>query len=202
TLSSELSLLVVALLLIVCFRSIRLVIASLVTLVVGIVWTGAFAVFAVGQFNLISIAFAVLFIGIGIDYSIHMALRCREMVERGESGKGALVAAGRSIGTALSLMAATSALGFFSFLPTDYRGVSELGLIAGFSMIVAFVTNVTVLPALLALWPLPTKPRPSSLARRGLETSEHWLWPHRPPIRTLPALVRVASLVSLNFPAV
>jgi hypothetical protein len=198
TLSSEISFAVVALLLIVCFRSIRLVIASLVTLVVGIVWTGAFAVAAVGQFNLISIAFAVLFIGIGIDYSIHVALRCREMVERGEAGRAAIVAAGRSIGTALSLMAATSALGFFSFLPTDYRGVSELGLIAGFSMIVAFVTNVTVLPALMALWPLPGKgvvrqPR----ALHTLEQSEHWLWRHARTIVLTASVLGLASLLAL-----
>ena len=135
-----------ALLLIVCFRSLRLVIASLLTLVVGIVWTAAFAVAAVGSFNLISIAFAVLFIGIGIDFSIHMVLRYREMVERGHEGRAAFTAAARSIGTALGLMAATAALGFFSFLPTDYRGVSELGLIAGFGMIVAFVINVTRRP--------------------------------------------------------
>jgi predicted RND superfamily exporter protein len=76
------------------------------------------------------------------------------MTQRGHKGRAALPAAGRSIGTALALMAASSALGFFSFLPTDYRGVSELGLIAGFSMVVAFVTTVTVLPAMLALMPL------------------------------------------------
>jgi len=198
TLSSEISFGVVALLLIVCFRSLRLVVASLITLVVGIVWTGAFAVAAVGQFNLISIAFAVLFIGIGIDYSIHVALRYREMVERGHSGGGALVAAGRSIGTALGLMAATSALGFFSFLPTDYRGVSELGIIAGFSMIAAFVTNVTVLPALLALWPLKTKgvtrePR----ALHSLEASEHWLWRHSRTIVIIATVLGIASLLAL-----
>src|SRR5262249_14433469 len=162
----------------------RLLVASLITLVVGIVWTGAFAVAAVGQFNLISIAFAVLFIGIGIDYSIHVALRYREMVERGHKGGGALTAAGRSIGTALGLMAASSALGFFSFLPTDYRGVSELGLIAGFSMIVAFVTNVTVLPAILALMPLRPKPAVADTHKgERLVQSEPLLWRHSPPIR-------------------
>jgi len=198
TLSSELSFIAVALLLVVCFRSFRLLAASLVTLVVGIVWTGAFAIAAIGSFNLISIAFAVLFIGIGIDYSIHVGLRYREMIERGYKGGAALTAAGRSIGTALGLMAASSALGFFSFLPTDYRGVSELGLIAGFSMIVAFVTNVTVLPALLALMPL--RPQPVAAAPRThdrLEQSEHWLWRHSRTIVLAAAVVGVAALLAL-----
>jgi hypothetical protein len=196
-LSSQLSLVAVALLLVFCFRSFRLVAASLVTLVVGIVLTGAFAIVAIGSFNLISIAFAVLFIGIGIDYSIHTALRYREMTERGMSGKGALVAAGRSIGKALALMAASSALGFFSFLPTDYRGVSELGLIAGFGMIVAFVTNVTVLPAMLALMPLrPPAPSAGKKPARLVET-EHWLWRHSRTIVIVAAAIGFAALVAL-----
>ncbi len=194
--SSQLSLLAVAVLLVLCFRSFRIVLASLVTLVVGIVLTGAFAIVAIGSFNLISIAFAVLFIGIGIDFSIHVALRYREMVQRGHQGKGALIAAGRSIGTALALMAASSALGFFSFLPTDYRGVSELGLIAGVSMIVAFLTNVTVLPAMLALMPL----RPSAAAAKQparLIRSEHWLWRNSRTIVIVAAAVGFVALLAL-----
>jgi hopanoid biosynthesis associated RND transporter like protein HpnN len=198
-LSSELSILVVALLLVVCFRSFRLVLASLVTLVVGIVLTGAFAIAAIGSFNLISIAFAVLFIGIGIDYSIHVALRYREMVERGHQGSAALTAAGRSIGTALGLMAASSALGFFSFLPTDYRGVSELGLIAGFSMLVAFATNVTVLPAMLALMPYKAPPAVAGEKPRGqrLVQSEHWLWRQSRTIVFVAAAIGIVALFAL-----
>ena len=195
--SSQLSLIAVAVLLIACFRSFRVVAASLVTLVVGIVLTGAFAIVAIGSFNLISIAFAVLFIGIGIDYSIHVALRYREMIGRGHRGKGALTAAGRSIGTALGLMAASSALGFFSFLPTDYRGVSELGLIAGFSMIVAFFANVTVLPAMLALMPLRPPAAPAGKKPARLVQSEHWLWRNSRTIVFLAAAIGLASLLAL-----
>ncbi len=42
-------------------------------------------------------------------------------------------------------------MGFFSFLPTDYTGVAELGFVAGLGMVVAFVTSITLLPALLML---------------------------------------------------
>ncbi|MCW5770753.1 MAG: MMPL family transporter [Rhodospirillaceae bacterium] len=201
SLSGQISFLVVAVLLVLCFRSLRLVAASLLTLIVGIVATAAFAIAAVGSFNLISIAFAVLFIGIGIDYSIHVGLRYREMIERGLAGREAVVAAGRSIGTALGLMAATSALGFFSFLPTDYRGVSELGLIAGFSMIIAFVANVTVLPAILALWPQKARAKVEAAARPpgSLERSEHWLWNHSRAIVLAALAVGLAGLVSLAF---
>ncbi|MFO0988241.1 MAG: MMPL family transporter [Alphaproteobacteria bacterium] len=198
-LSSQLSLVAVALLLVFCFRSFRLLAASLITLVVGIVLTGAFAIVAIGSFNLISIAFAVLFIGIGIDYSIHTALRYREMTERGEKGRSALVAAGRSIGKALALMAASSALGFFSFLPTDYRGVSELGLIAGFSMIVAFVTNVTVLPALLALMPLRPPAAAAAADSSRFGGTEHWLRRHSRTIVFAAATIGIVATLTLWF---
>ena len=49
------------------------------------------------------------------------------------------------------LPAASIAAAFYSFLPTAYVGLSELGLIAGTGMIVAFLTTVTLLPALLAV---------------------------------------------------
>jgi hopanoid biosynthesis associated RND transporter like protein HpnN len=195
-LSSLISFLLVAVLLVFCFRSVWLVLCSLITLVIGLVCTAAFAAAAIGSFNLISVAFAVLFIGIGVDFSIHMALRYREMAGLGLAGRSALEGAGRSIGKALALMAGTAALGFFSFLPTDYRGVSELGAIAGFSMIVAFITNLTVLPALLALVPLSARPQqPAAGAEpQKLEKPEHWLWSHS---RMIVVAGLVTGLVSL-----
>ena len=51
----------------------------------------------------------------------------------------------------LTLAAAAVAAGFLSFLPTDYRGVSELGQIAGVGMLIAYATSITLLPALLTV---------------------------------------------------
>ena len=55
----------------------------------------------------------------------------------------AILVAGQHVGSPLTLAAGATAAGFLSFLPTDYRGVSELGLIAGFGMLIAFATSVT-----------------------------------------------------------
>ena len=153
SLSGIVSTIAVGLLLILCFRSAGMVISALLTLGAGIVWTTAFGLLAIGSFNMISVAFAVLFIGIGIDFGIHVGLRFMEVAEAGADRRAALVGAGRSVGTALLLMALGAAVGFFAFLPTDYRGVSELGLIAGFGMVAAFLANITVYPALIAIWP-------------------------------------------------
>ena len=64
------------------------------------------------------------------------------------------------MGAPLTLAAAATAVGFFSFLPTAYGGFSELGEIAGVGMIVAYLGSITLLPALLSLLKPPGEPEP------------------------------------------
>lgn len=144
-----LSFTIVLVLLALGLRSARLVIAALVTLVVGLILTAAFAIATFSALNLISVAFAVLFIGLSVDFGIHFTLRAREeMTDAGSTGD-ALREAAKGVGGPLLLSALAAALGFLSFLPTDYRGVSELGVISGAGMFIALVANMTLLPALL-----------------------------------------------------
>ena len=132
----------------------RLVLASLATLLVGLVWTTGFAALTVGRLNLISVAFAVLFIGLSIDFAIHLCVRLREALGGGYDMETALPEAARSVGGSLVLCATTTAIGFFAFAPTEYRGVAELGIIAGSGMFISLFTNMTLLPALIA-WQVP-----------------------------------------------
>lgn len=145
-------------------RSVRLVLCLLATLIVGLIWTAGFALATVGEFNLISVAFAVLFIGLSVDFGVHFTLRYREGLTAGHDNIAAVEHAAAGAGGALTLCAATTAIAFFSFLPTDYNGLAELGFIAGAGMIIAWFANLTVLPALLSLLPLPegrVKPLPT-----------------------------------------
>lgn len=136
-------------------RSWRLSLAILVTLAAGLACTAGFAALAVGELNIISVAFAVLFIGLSVDFGIHFGLRARECRVDGLSQPAALTEAARLIGGPLLLCAATTALAFFAFFPTAYRGLSELGLIAGAGMFIALFLSLTLLPALLHLVPDP-----------------------------------------------
>ncbi len=145
------SLVMVGLLLFAALRSVRLVGASLLTLVVGLVGTAAFAAWAVGHLNLISVAFAVLYIGLGIDYAIHLCSRYRELRQQGRDRPLALREAVGDVGASLALCAVTTAAGFYAFVPTAYAGVSELGVISGSGMFISLVVSVTLLPALLSL---------------------------------------------------
>jgi hopanoid biosynthesis associated RND transporter like protein HpnN len=135
-------------------RSVRLVLATLTPLILGLSWTTAFAALAVGHLNLVSIAFAVLFIGLGVDFGIHFALRFRELIDSGGEPEEALLATGRDVGGSLALCAATTAIGFYAFIPTRYAGVAELGLIAGSGMFISLLANLLVLPAVLRLFPV------------------------------------------------
>ncbi|HEY9536026.1 MAG TPA: MMPL family transporter, partial [Kiloniellaceae bacterium] len=149
------STLLVALVLFGGLRSWRLAVPILVTLVAGLTWTAGFAALAVGELNIISVAFAVLFIGLSVDFGIHFSLRAQESRIGGLAPPAALVEAAGITGGPLLLCAVTSALAFFSFFPTAYRGLSELGLIAGAGMVIALFLNLTLLPALLRLLPAP-----------------------------------------------
>ncbi len=140
-------------------RSLRLVCATLVTLVAGLLLTAAFATAAVGTLNLISVAFAVLYIGLGIDFAIHFCMRYAEFHQTSVFGPHALRQTACDVGPSLALCAVTTAIGFYSFVPTAYAGVAELGLIAGTGMFISLAASLTLLPALLHLWPpAPTKP--------------------------------------------
>ena len=170
-LAAILSLFLVAVLLSVGLGSPRLTIATVLTLVCGLIMTAAFAFAVVGELNLISVAFAVLFIGLSVDFGIHFALRYREALIGGRTQDAALGEAAAGVGGALTLCAVAASIGFFSFLPTDYRGLAELGLIAGVGMFVALAANLTILPALITLMGSPAPPpaaragAPARLAR-------------------------------------
>ncbi|MGH8502322.1 MAG: MMPL family transporter [Gammaproteobacteria bacterium] len=135
-------------------RSPRLVTASVIVLLASLIITAGFAALAVGHLNLISVAFAVMNIGLGAAYAIHLCLRYRELNTRGADQPVVLRAAASHVSVSLVLAAATTAVGFFAFVPTAYAGVSELGLIAGAGVFISLIASLSLLPALLALFAL------------------------------------------------
>jgi hopanoid biosynthesis associated RND transporter like protein HpnN len=132
-------------------KSAKLVATILTTTLIGLLLTTAVGLAAVRQFNLISVAFIPLFVGLGVDFGIQLSVRFRAERLTYDDLRGALVAAASGIGGSLALAAAAIVLGFLAFLPTAYIGVSELGIIAGLGMIMGFILNITLLPALIVL---------------------------------------------------
>ncbi|MDE3174904.1 MAG: MMPL family transporter [Pseudomonadota bacterium] len=151
---------IVLLILWLALRSFKLMFAVFVNLLVGLPITAAVGLLLVGTFNLISVYFAVLFVGIGIDFSIQYSVRYRAERHEIPDLREAIRAAGHYVAAPLTLAGVATALGFFSFLPTHYKGVSELGVIAGCGMLIAYASSVTVLPALISLLNPKGEPEP------------------------------------------
>jgi uncharacterized protein len=152
-----LSIVLVLGLLFAALRSVKLIVACFVTLIVGLIWTFGFTTLAIGSLNLVSIAFAVMFIGLSIDFGIQFGVRYGQERFIADDGTS-LPRTGRFMARPLTLAAIAIAAGFLSFLPTDYKGVSELGLIAAAGMAITLLLNLTLLPALLKLFPPKSRP--------------------------------------------
>lgn len=149
-LSLGLSLLFVAIVLWLALRSFGRVALGLGALVATLGLTTGFAALAVGSLNLISIAFIVLMVGLGIDFAIHFLAH---LDERTRQGEGALIRTGHTLGPALLLTAGSTALAFFAFMTTDFIGMAQLGLIGGVGVIIAFLVSITLIPAAVAFRP-------------------------------------------------
>jgi len=189
------TMLLVVLLLWMAVRSGRLILAILVSVLAGMTVTAAFGLLVYGAFNLISVAFAVLFIGLGVDFGIQFCVCYRAKRYQSSDLKLALQEAATEVGVPLALAAASTAAGFYAFLPTDYRGVSELGLIAGTGMVVAFVTTITVLPALVSVLRPSGERKPIGYA--GFAPLDRFLARHRLAVLLAAAATALASLVVL-----
>ena len=177
-------------------RSPRIILAVVLSLVVGLAATAAIGLLMVGAFNLISVAFATLFIGIGLDFGIQFSVRYRSERHDHEDIHTALKSAAEKSGSPLALAAAATMIGFFCFLPTEYRGLSELGQIAGCGMLIAFAMSITLLPALLRVLHPPGEPH--SMGFSFLAPIDRFSVRHRIPI-LVTTLVAVLALSPLLY---
>ena len=196
-LNATVTIVVVLFILWMALRWARIIFAVFVNLAVGLSITAAVGLLMVGTLNLISVYFAVLFVGLGVDFGLQYSVRYRAERHDVDDLHAALLQAGRRAGAPLTLAALATAAGFLSFLPTAYRGVSELGLIAGVGMLIAFLTSVTLLPALLSRLNPPSEPAPLGYA--ALAPVDKYLERKRVPILIATAIVVVAGLPLLHW---
>jgi hypothetical protein len=179
-------------------RSPRLIVAIVATTLVGLVAAAACGLLIFHRFNLISVAFIPLFVGLGIDFGIQFSVRFRTEFAAGRPLRDALAAAGRGMGRPLTLAATAIASGFLAFAPTNYVGVSQLGMIAGLGMFIALALNLTLLPALIALMGAPragAAPREVAF----LESLDSVILGHRRLVLGTAAVAAAVCAASLPF---
>ncbi|MBK7365344.1 MAG: MMPL family transporter [Nitrosomonas sp.] len=192
------ALIIVTLILFVALRSAGAIITVLVSLLLGLVITAAFTTAAIGHLNLISIAFAALYIGLAVDYAIHLILRYQELGRPGQPVIEILLKAVHDIGPSLLVCALTTAIGFYAFIPTTFRGIAELGIISGTGMFISLFITLTVVPALQRF--LPSKVQ-YHVQHKNRSITQQWLelpqkWPKT--VYTLVMLSFVLALTTWN----
>ncbi|MDD5287084.1 MAG: MMPL family transporter [Desulfuromonadaceae bacterium] len=159
--ATVLSLTLTVLLLLFAFRGLLNVIAAMVSLIVGICLSFAFATMAVGHLNILSMVFAIMLIGLGIEYGIQVVLRYQEELNNGASGLAAIETGLTCNIRSIIMAAATVALAFATFAFTDFKGIAELGIIAAGGVFICVLATFTVLPAMLILLERFRKAAPS-----------------------------------------
>ncbi len=176
-------------------RSLRLVAAVAINIAVGLAITAAGGIVMVGALNPISLAFAVLFVGLGADFAIQYTVRYRAERHEKDDLAWALHEAAGWVGIPLTLAAGAAAAGFLSFTPTAYSGLAQLGIIAGFGMVIAYVTSLTLLPALIRAFNPPPEPKPLTLP--ALAPVDAFLKRHRIAVIVITSLIVAAGLPAL-----
>ncbi len=157
--AGTLSFVLLAIVLFIGIRSARIIIATVTLVVVGVIWTSAWAMLSVGEFNTLSLVFLAMFFGLGVDFSIHYCLRYEEALSQGDDNVTALVRAASSVGGAIMLCSITTAIGFLGFVATDYAGLADLGIISAGGMVVAAALTFLFLPAFFVTFGAPRRLR-------------------------------------------
>ncbi len=187
-LAGWISTLFLTLVMIIGVRSIKIVVVTLLMLLYGVTITTAWAMFAVGEFNTLSLVFIVMFFGLGVDYSLHFSLRYQEAINEHDDRVSALVHATKGVGDAIFLCMITTAISFLAFWPTRYGGLADLGVISAGGMVVAFLLTFSMIPALFVVF---GDIRPHRLGARSSDGLVKSLIAHRGLVLTT---VVVASL--------
>lgn len=149
-LSGLLSIILVSIILYASLKKIRLIFCLIVSILVGLFITTGITSVTIGSLNLISVAFAVLFIGLSVDFGIQVFLRILENQKENiglENFKSELGSVSRTI----TIASIPSIVGFLSFVPTKYTGLSELGIISAIGLFIGLLVNILFLPAIYSL---------------------------------------------------
>ena len=134
------------------FRRLGRPFLCILTLSVAILLTFALATLAIGHLTLLSIVFAAMLVGLGIDFGIHFTARYQEELERQGSVEDSVRRTIETTGLAIVVGGVTTAAAFYMTLFVDFKGLRELGLIAGSGVLVCLFSMITLLPALIVLF--------------------------------------------------
>ena len=118
-------------------------------LVVGLGYTMGYTTLVVGHLNILTITFAPMLIGMAIDFGVHLVTRFEEELRQHQTEKVAIEKAMVNTGLGIFTGCFTTAGAFFAMGITDFRGIQEMGIIAGGGLLICLLPMMTLLPVLL-----------------------------------------------------
>jgi hopanoid biosynthesis associated RND transporter like protein HpnN len=185
------------------FRRVIKPLALVGVLIVSICWSLGVTTLTVGHLTIFSVMFVSIVVGIGIDYGIYVLFRYEEEVFLGRSLREALEITAARAGPGILLGALTAAGTFYVLVFTEFRGIQELGFIAGTAILLAWLAMMTLLPAILVLMdrrqaaePRGQEPRAYQLQRIRVPWLE-WVTAYPKPIVVVAGLATALSLHAL-----
>jgi hopanoid biosynthesis associated RND transporter like protein HpnN len=170
----------------------------LAVLAMSLCWSIGVATLVIGHLSLFSVMFISIVIGIGIDYGIYFLFRYEEELFLGRNLREAIEITARRSGPGMLLGAVTAGGTFYVLWLTDFRGVRELGFIAGTALLLAWLAMMTVLPAMLVLVDRRHASRPAGTIPRALALERI----HVPFVERLVAYPKTVALMALALTAV
>lgn len=154
-LASVLSLALIAILMLIAYRGFVVPVFAVVSLLIGMAWSFAWATLAVGHLQLLSVTFASMLLGLGIDVAIHIIARL-ELVHADHEHLGEAIAqAFRGVGPGILTASFTIAAASAAMALTPFRGVAEMGIISAGGIVLCTISVMCCLPAMLMLMPRP-----------------------------------------------
>ncbi len=149
--ASLVSMVGVALLFVAGFGGVRHALLANLILLVGMAWSFGYVTLTIGHLNILSVSFTVTLIGIGIDFGVYYVARYLQLRGEGLSCEDAIIETARAAGPAIAAGALTTSVAFFAAGCTSFKGVAELGLIAGGGILLCAAAELILLPACLML---------------------------------------------------
>ena len=140
-------------LLIGAFRSVVKPVLLMATLTVSLGWSMGIVTLVIGHLSIFSVMFVSIVVGIGVDYGVYWLYRFEEELAGAPTVAAAVRRTGERGGAALLLGALTAMGAFLVLTLTDFQGIREFGFVSGVAILLAFVSMITLFPALLALLP-------------------------------------------------
>lgn len=145
------SLIGVTLLYLFFFKKLRHPLLILAALTVGLAWAMGFATLTVGHLTIITAFVAPILIGLADDFGVHFIARYEEERDQGLDTIEALTTVFEQTVPGIVAGGFTTVLAFFAVTLSDFRGMQELGLIAGGGLLLSLLATLTFLPALVTV---------------------------------------------------